>query len=142
MTLLSCHDTYTLCDQSRQVSVNSRFFRLGTGGTPVPSPPASLTVTGINGNAIISNVASPEIFSLALTPNTDSAKFVFNLSGAPVDTVTYFYSTQETVISTNCGSVNTYTLSTVKITHHTLDSVSIVNAQVDTRLSSNVRFFY
>ena len=130
LALVSCHDNYTLCDQSRQVSVNGRFFTRGPGGTAVSTPPASFSVTGISGNPLLTNIAAPPLFSLTLFPGSDSAKFIFKINSAPADTITYFYSTQETLLSANCGTINTFTLTNVKTTRHTIDSTSIVSPQV------------
>ncbi len=140
--LVSCHDTYTLCDQALIVNAKGDFYTLGAGGTAVPAPPVKLTVTGIAGNPLITNVENPVVLSLNLTPNTDSAKFIFSLGALPKDTLSFFYSTEDTFVSQNCGSIKTYTLSKVKTTGHTVDSVSIINNEVANRLALNVRFFY
>lgn len=139
----SCHDTYTLCEQSRVVSINGRFLKYNPLVPPTAFPPSILSVTGIVGNPLLTNVASPSIFSLSLTPGSDSAKFVLLLNGnLPKDTITCFYTTQLTTISANCGSVNTYNLTSVKSTHNTIDSVAIVDPVVDTRLANNLQYFY
>ncbi len=95
--LVSCHDNYTLCDQSLNVNANCQFYIIDAGGNAIPAAPARLSVTGIMGNPIITDIQNIPLLSLFLTPNTDSAKFIFSINNGTKDTVSFYYNTRDLV---------------------------------------------
>ncbi len=141
-SLFSCKDTYTICDLPRTVVMVGSFYTIGSG-QEVAVQPASLSVSNLDGSAILTNIPSPQTFSLYLIPNADSAKFLFSLNNfASRDTVTIKYSTQSILLSQNCGNINTFTITQVSTTKNTLDSIAIADPLADNRLSRNIKLYY
>ncbi len=136
----SCKDEYTLCEESRFVSLNGNFYKAGV--VPDQLRPISYSITTFNGTPVLTNVPNSAAFSFQLPANADSARYIFNLAGAPVDTITLRYSTQNEMLSVQCGEITTNTLTSAKTTHHTIDTIIINSPAVATRLAQNIKVYF
>ena len=140
--LVSCKDTYTICDQNRTSTANGNFYSI-SGGVEVENRPASLTITELNAGNTITNSPFPTTFSLILVPNRDSMSFTVRTSGtALLDTIKLRYATTTIVLSENCGPISQYQLTSISTTKNTIDSIRITNRLADQLLGNNFRIFY
>lgn len=140
--LVSCKDSYTICDQNRTSTANGNFYSI-SGGVETENRPASLTIGELNGGNTIINSPFPTSFSLILVPNRDSMSFTVRTSGtAPIDTIKLRYATTTTILSENCGAISQYQLRSISTTTNTIDSIRIINPLADQLLGNNFRIFY
>jgi hypothetical protein len=125
--ITSCKDIYTICDLSKDVRFIAGFYQK-SGAVDVVASAASLTIIDYaTGAAIYSNQQNVTSFALPLNPQVDSAKYIITIAGnLPKDTVTLVYTSQGVNLSLECGTVTYHTLSKIRTTINTIDSIKIM----------------
>jgi hypothetical protein len=86
-------------------------------------------------------------FSLLLSPLADSATYVLAPDSAAIaskDTLTFFYERKLQFLSNACGFTYFYSLQKIRSSSHNIDSVKIVNNDVNLNASSpeHVQIFF
>lgn len=141
--MVSCKDSYTICDQSKQVNFKAGFYTK-SGGVDVPSVPTSLTLTFPGASTFIYNQsAGISSLSLGLSPVVDSIKYVIKISNTlPSDTLTLRYTNGLQNLGPECGDIAIQNLTWAHTTTNTLDSIKIVAASVNNIPKENLRIYY
>lgn len=137
----SCADEYTICESPVNVTLQADFYK-NNGTADVLSQPGSFSIATLSGISILTNVSNRTGFSVSLNAAADTSAFVISIEGNTSDTFKVAYSTQVQTISANCGNVNIHNISAISTTHHTIDSIQLVNPAVNTSLQQNLRIFY
>lgn len=140
---VSCKDTYTICDQSKQVSYKAGFYTKN-GSVDVPSTPAALTLTFPGATTFIYN-QQPGIgsFLLGLSPGADSVQYYIKIDNSlPADTLTLRYTNAQQTLSPECGTINIHNLTGARTTTNTLDSVKLVASLVNNVPRENLRIYF
>jgi hypothetical protein len=89
-------------------------------------------------------------FGALLSPYTDSTRWYIIPNDSTLgniadeaDTITFYHTNTLNFISNACGYVYYFTLTSVKTTYHSIDSISLVNTSVDNNASTqHLRIFY
>jgi|GEM_PF-3409099 len=141
--LSSCIDEYNICDQSKSTDLAAGFYQKNGTADIVAVAPV-FTFTLLNSTSPYYNQqANVSKFSFALIPAKDSAKYFIQLSALlPADTITIFYSSQYLTLSQQCGTVPVHILAKTTSTLHTIDSVKIINATVNTTSTENLKIYF
>ena len=140
--LFSCKDNYTICGLTRRVTLNAGFYALMSGQAVAKAAP-SFSLQLINGPVLISNNQNLSQFSTELSSSTDTARYILQLSNNSVpDTVAFIYQSQSVTTSPGCDNIDAHTLQKIITTFNTIDSISTVDAVVDTRGIENIRVFF
>lgn len=138
----SCHDTYSICDLNKTVTVKANLYTKVGGVESLASAPL-FTLSVLNSpNKLYDQTPNVSTFGFILNPTTDSAKYIIKTSATlPLDTLTLFYTTQTVTLSQECGSINTHQITNVKTTLNTLDSVKIINPTVNNIFIDNLKIY-
>lgn len=141
--MVSCKDSYTICDQSKQVNYKAGFYTK-SGTVDVPTVPTSLTLTFPGASTFIYNQQlGISSFSLGLSPVVDSVKYVIKISNTlPSDTLTLRYTNGRLNLGPDCGDIDIQNFTWAHTTTNTLDSVKIVAASVNNVPKENLRIYY
>ena len=142
--LSSCTDSYTICNQNRNVQFNSYFYRK-INGQEVSANAPDLKIIDLRLNAtIFSNQLNVSSFSLVLNPLVDSMKYHIALSpNLQADTLTVVYTSQNKTLSPECGVISIHTITKAYTTRHTLDTVRLTNsAVINDNLLVNTKIFF
>ena len=143
LSLTSCKDEYTLCNQVKDVRFTGGFYKK-VGSNDVVAPAPKFTLSQLNsGSNIYNQQVNVDVFSLPLSQIIDSAKYVLKLDNNLLsDTVTIRYTSQGVNLSLECGSVTYNTITSISTTINTLDSIKIIRALVNTEPVQNVKIYY
>ena len=137
----ACGDEYDLCTENRFVTLNGSFYKV-IGGVASRSTVSSYYLGSFGGNAITTqqNVSA---FSLELNPTIDSTVLIIRLNNSGLsDTVTYRHTSRIETVSPNCGDITAYNLTSIKTTKNYIDSIVIVNNNVNRINAENVRIYH
>ena len=112
-------------------------------------------------NPIIGSIDSPYLksqpeprnrFSVIFSPFRDSMRYYLQgdiISDSTtytieqVDTLTFYYASELTFISNACGYTYYYTINDIKTTHNSIDSISIIDRNVDNNVNTqHVKIYY
>ena len=139
----SCQDTYNICDKARDVSLKAGFYHITAGtvnSVTVPSLSLSIYDTSIVYYNQVPNLSS---FSIALNPSLDSSRYSIRLSNTSVaDTLTVVYTSEAVNLSPECGIIYINNLLRTYSTHHTIDSVQIINPVNNTTSGENIKIYF
>ncbi|MEO6405914.1 MAG: DUF6452 family protein [Ferruginibacter sp.] len=140
---ISCKDQYDICDTPRTVQLNGGFYhRMGGTETVNTAPAFTLSVLGTNLN-LYDQQAGLQKFNLQLNQISDTAKYFVRLNNSTgADTVTIVYYSQLVTLPEPCGIITTNTLTSVKTTRHSIDTVTIVNPAVGTTGAQNIKLYF
>ena len=106
--LFSCTDDYTICGTSKVVKFIGGFYS-ATANTETPAPVPALSLSLINGTNIFNSIPNAASFATSLNSGVDSVQYIISLSNTlPKDTLTIKYSTQNVVISSECGCLHNF----------------------------------
>jgi hypothetical protein len=110
------------------------------------SPPAKLTLSGLNNDSIIySNTARIQPALIPLNNKTDSSVFVITINGVS-DTVKFLYSSYPHLISKECGYTFYHRIDTSnaksRTTYHKIRKILYTNPSITTVNEENIRIFY
>ncbi|MBL0145769.1 MAG: hypothetical protein IPP48_08405 [Chitinophagaceae bacterium] len=138
--LTACHDQYDICDQSTSVNCFASFYQKnGTADVAASAPALSFGLLG-SSTLIYNQVGGISNFSFPLNPATDSAKYFIKISNtATSDTITVFYTSQNILLSNECGNITTHTISNAK---NTLDSIKIITNTVTNLGTQNLKIWF
>ncbi len=139
----SCKDEYNICTQPKTVRFIAGFYQK-VNGADVPTAVSNLSISNLNGTGSI-YINQPNIISISipLNDNVDSAQYQFTLANnLPKDTVTIIYTTQSTFTSAECGAIYNHTISKIRTTINTINSIKIINSSVNTSLAQNVNIYF
>jgi hypothetical protein len=139
----SCKDEYTICNEEKTVKLNANFYKI-IGGVETTTTASNLKVTTFyNGTTIVSNQPNLSTFSLPLDFATDTLKFAITLAdNLPKDTVTFIYTSQIKVLGSACGQVYFHKLTNALTTTNSLDSIKIINPDVQNTFAPNAKFYF
>lgn len=140
---MSCQDTYDICDLPRGVTFKAGFYQ-EINGVASPANVPAFTLSLVNSSSsIYNNLQNIPRFGFALNPLVDSASYFIKLgANFPADTVTLVYSSQNLLISPECGNVYTHTLLRTKTTNNTIDSLKIVEQAINTTSMENLKIYF
>jgi hypothetical protein len=139
----ACEDSYTICEQPKQVNYQARFFTRN-GAAEVPATPTALTLTFPGATTFIYNQQpNVPLLLLGLSPSADSVKYFIRVNNAlPADTMTLFYNNTTQNLGPECGDIMVHNFTRVHTTTNTLDSVKIVAPSVNNVVRENLRIYY
>jgi hypothetical protein len=140
---ISCRDEFTLCTQSKEVKFNAAFFEK-TGSIDIPKSAPTLTINPLGDPlAVVNGIANAQTFSLQLSSLVDTSKFVISISNTlRKDTIKIVYTSQNVLLSVDCGNIINYNIIKILSTKNTLDTVKITNPLVNTGLVQNAKFYF
>lgn len=118
--------------------------------TAVEHTPDSISVWGLGNDSILYDKAQTNYVYLPLNKNADSSVFVLRYWYSPdegssidaQDTLLVTYVNQNVYISLECGCFVYHTLQDFRFTSHALDSVEVLNQQVNTLDEEHIRLYY
>lgn len=141
--LYSCKDEYTICNQSKEVNFTAGFYQRA-GNADVSAPAPSLTIFLLNGTgAIYSQQQNVPSFGIPLNPSVDSSRYVITVANnLQSDTLTIVYTSQSSSLSAECGSIILNNITRLYSTTHTIDSVKITSAAINTAAVQNAKIYY
>jgi hypothetical protein len=141
--LTSCEDHYGICNISRAVSLQGKFYNIaGSIETPVNVP--SLTMKFLNGTGFLYNQqANAAAFAVPVSPIEDTMNYYISLSNALTpDTLSIVYSSRAYAISEECGTISVFRLLEAYSTRNTIDSVKILADSVTNMSGQNLKIYF
>jgi hypothetical protein len=81
---------------------------------------------------------------IPLNPETDSIRYAlqYDTATADYDTITYYYQTTTHFISNNCGFTNYFSLDSIHVTQHFVDSFALIKNEVTSEASNRNIYLY
>lgn len=142
-SLHACKDEYSICNLSKEVRFYGGFYQK-VGADEIIAPAASLTIIQLDNAAVIyKKQQNISVFSLPLNSQVGSAQYEIAINNnLPKDTVTLTYTSTVTNLSPECGSVIYNNLTDVKTTNHTITSILVSKAIVNTDPLQNIKIYY
>jgi Family of unknown function (DUF6452) len=141
--ICSCQDQYNICELPKTADCKAGFYQLnGVVENSITVPSFSLFI--INSAGFFYN-QQPNLtkFQFSLNPSVDSLKYFIKINDLFLaDTLTLIYSSQNTVISPECGNVFIHSLIKINSTFNTIDSVKIINSTVNTTSGENLKIYF
>ncbi len=139
---ISCTDEYTLCTQSKEVRFIGRFYQRVSGQDVLAQAPGLIITQLNNTTPIYSFPQSVNNFSIPLNPLENTASYVITVGNNPKDTLSILYTSQGVNLSPECGSVIYHTITGIYSTSHTIDSVKISKASINTDPAENAKIYF
>lgn len=141
--IVSCTDQYTLCTLSKEIRFIGRFYQRISGQDVLAQAPG-LIIHQLNvATPIFPLQQNVSTFSFPLNPLSTSASYIISVgNNQPQDTLTITYTSQGTNLSPECGSVIYHNITALSSTTHTIDSVKISNATVNTDPAENAKIYF
>ena len=136
LLLANCEETIQ-CTENTEISVNIDFKTLSSG-IKKDTLVNNLTVIGKDTLYFNSNLNS---ISLALSQSSDICEFKFAVDTVP-DTISFYSKREHFLISFECGFATRFILEKVISQDILIDSISIINPNVDRSDETNIIFFY
>lgn len=143
LSFISCKDEYSICNENKNVLLQTNFYRL-VNGAAEPFSPSSFSLYVLHHTQpIYHSVSGVNSFVVSLNPTIDSTVFQISSSTtAPLDTLVVLYSTTNVPLSPACGTVNFQKLLRVYSTHHSIDSIAIAQPEITNEQQQNIKLFY
>lgn len=129
------------CDEKTDALLQIGFYK-NSNNKVILTSIDSLTIYGIN--VADSNLYDKKNIStifLPLNQNNDICSFVFN-SNDTLDTLTFHYSHDIRFISKECGFASVFNINNIDFTKNKLDSIYIVNRNIDNEYEENLRIYF
>lgn len=143
----SCERIDDPCLEPRTVSLTFKTYvpaDTGSAGVMVNLPKAVVGL--VDTPAIMADGIEASTFTTLLSTIADSARVYIwpdSVATTPKDTLTFYYERKLEYISASCGYTYFYSISDVKTTNNNIDSVVIVNREVNTDANAeHVKIFY
>ncbi len=136
LLLANCEETIK-CTENTEISVNIDFKTLSSG-IKKDTLINNLTVIGKDTLYFNSNLNS---ISLALSQSSDTSEFKFAVDTV-MDTISFYSKREHFLISFECGFATRFILEKVISQDILIDSISIINPNVDRSDETNIIFFY
>ncbi|MEA4937742.1 hypothetical protein SDC9_100372 [bioreactor metagenome] len=134
----SCAQDET-CRENKNIKLNVGFF---SAGTTTSLSIDSLTAFGLNKDSLLYNVnKNINKINLPLNKKEDVSIFVVRFNTTQ-DTVWVLHTNYDYFISYECGSVITHKIDTVITTNHYIESVKIINHDVNTTDVQHLQIFH
>jgi hypothetical protein len=140
----SCKDDYSICNPVRDIRFIGGFYKRA-GGSDVPTPAPSLSISLLNNtNLIYNNQPNTIEFAVPLNELADTSRFVLSLGNSqPKDTLTVVYSSQKSTTDGNaCGIVVVHAVSELFSTTNTIDSVKLIQPLVNTSPMQHAKIYF
>jgi Family of unknown function (DUF6452) len=141
--ICSCQDQYSICELPKTVDCKAGFYQYNRGvETSVNASAFSLYI--INSAGFFYN-QQPNLskFQFSLNPSVDSLKYFIKVGDILLaDTLTLTYTSQNTLISPECGNVFIHTLLKINSTLNTIDSIKIINSNLNTTTGENLKIYF
>jgi hypothetical protein len=135
---ISCTQDET-CRESKKVMLNAGFF---SSGTTTGLSVDSLTIFGLGQDSMLYNVKnSINKINLPLNKKEDLSIFVLKFKTIQ-DTLWVLYTNDDYLISYECGTVITHKIDTVITTNHYIESVRIINHDINTTDVQHLQIFH
>ncbi|MBL7719472.1 MAG: hypothetical protein JNL72_11590 [Flavipsychrobacter sp.] len=152
VAVLSCTQQRSPCFEPKIVSVALGTYRLAGDTVEVDTFLTDPEFICID-TPLRQTISAKNRFSALLSPFVDSTRWLiiphYDDSTAPAtlpeayDTLTFYHSQKLTFISNACGYAYYYTLTGVKTTYNSIDSILITNNSVDNNASTqHVKIYY
>jgi Family of unknown function (DUF6452) len=134
------------CRKNRYVSLQVSLYKVALNplnNTLVASAWSadSISVQGIGVDSILyknSKKISQINLNLKKLDNQTAYQLIIN---KVIDTLTVTHTNTTEFLSLECGCLKTYKIDSVFVTHHAIDSIQIINHQVNTDNATNIRIF-
>lgn len=143
----SCERIGDPCLEPKTVSLTFKTYvpaDTGSAGVLVNLPKAVVGLIDTVG--ITANGVEASTFTTLLSTIADSARVYIwpdSVVTTPMDTVTFYYQRNLQFISTACGYTYFYSLTDVRTTTNNIDSVVIINTEVNTDANAeHVKIFF
>jgi len=139
---------FMACDEASESSVGrlSPLFNFVTKSTLKEKSFDSLTVVALNtvrgDSIIIDNEKNVTSATLPLSYVKNKTALVFKYSKDTIDTVWVTHTNTEHFISMDRGVAMFYHIDKVEHTKHLIDSIAIVNSEVNINEKENIRIYY
>jgi hypothetical protein len=143
--LASCTQQRSPCYEPKIVSVAIGTYRMvdtTSVDTTLPYPAFACLDTNLMQERTPTNN-----FSALLSPLVDSTRWILAPDSVTttdqVDTITFYHTKSLNFISNACGYVYYFTLSSVRTTYNSIDSISLTNTSVDNNANTqHLRIYY
>lgn len=127
------------CRENKNIKLNAGFF---TAGTTTSLNIDSITINGLGKDSLLYNVRKNiNKINLPLNKKEDVSIFVVRFNTTQ-DTVWVLHTNYDYFISYECGSVITHKIDTVITTNHYIESVKIINHDVNTTDVQHLQIFH
>jgi Family of unknown function (DUF6452) len=105
------------------------------------SPTDSISVQGIGVDSILyKNSKNINQLNLTLKKFINQTKYQISINGIK-DTLTITHTNLTEFLSLECGCLKVYNIDTAFVTKHEIDSIKIINHQVNTDNATNIRIY-
>lgn len=142
-TIFSCTEDTDCSATARPMMLCKVYKQDPTTGSVEKTTLNLLTVTYLGTDTIILNrQENVEDLTLPLRYTAGSTPLVFHYADASTDTVEIFHQNTPYFLSMECGYQMKQTITEVKYTRHTLDSIYIRNKEVGIYDTENLKLFY
>jgi hypothetical protein len=127
------------CRENKNIKMNAEFFN---AGTTTSLSIDSLTVYGLGKDSLLYNVKKNiNKINLPLNKKEDVSIFVVRFNTTQ-DTLWVLHTNYDYFISYECGSVITHKIDTVITTNHYIESVKIIQKDVNTTDVQHLQIFH
>lgn len=144
MGCFSACDEDQNCRKERFVAVSADIKKVLTdpqGKRSVsPFQVERLTLSGLNNDSILYNNAAVSSLSIYLKNFSEETQYRIVLNDT-IDTLTIRHRNTDSYLSFQCGCIMTHLIDTAFITGHFIDSVAVVNKQVNTQNAKNIELY-
>ncbi len=124
------------CQLSTETPLRAGFYTMVNDTLELDTSTAVLSVIGLGqSDSILASAGEQLSFNLPLNPFVDSSAFIMIFDGIH-DTLSIRYNRRLQLLSEECGFITKFELSSVSSTHNHIDSLYIIEDNVDTE---NVR---
>lgn len=144
--LIACTPTDGNCNQDKGVLLGVALYKTTFDSQLESYVPSALTDTmtvyGLNNDSLLVNRRAINSLKLPLRSLDSVTNFVFQRDALEKDTITFLYDNTEQLISLECGCVIYHNIIDVKTTNHQIDSVTILNVQVNNTTNTHMRIYF
>ncbi|BEG99171.1 DUF6452 family protein [Bacteroides sedimenti] len=141
LALTACDETK--CSTSGRPSPQFNFVEKSTLKKIAFDTLTVVALNAIHGDSVILNKATKVSgATLPLSYSSNQTTLVFNYSKSLSDTIWITHTNTEHFLSMDCGIIMYHQIKDVKCTSHVIDSVAIINSEVDINEKENIRLFY
>jgi Family of unknown function (DUF6452) len=142
--IASCKDDYSICNPVKDVKFIGGFYKR-IGGSDVPSPVPSFSLSLLNNTSFIYNNQPNTIdFGMSLNELADTSRYVLSFGNSyPKDTLTIVYASQRSITDGNaCGIVVFHNIFQTYSTTNTIDSIKLIQTSVNTNPLQNAKIYF
>lgn len=147
MLTIGCQTTDNDCTQDMRTSLGVSFFHPVMDETKqylvIQSLNDTIKVQGIDNDSVINDALPISTVRLPLKSFDNQTAFMLKKDNHIADTVTFMHENRENFVSVECGLKFTYKIVDVRFTNNRIDSVIIINRNInDNKTDNQVRIYF